>query len=287
MKSDPNHAFVVERCSHQTLLDHVTAIHQGQPERFTLPCGFRAEGGQKSHALLLRNGETVAVGSAAQNGTGARLITSRLDRIKPDSTELAALIEALGGAGELVIEQALEQAAHEATALLSELSLHTKFQLTLYRFDVDSDSIPGSHKSIRSATDSDIPLLAEWLCAFGTETGYQHPKNDVNFEAIAQGNINTCAVRLLEINGAPVALGQRARSSTVGQNRIGLIFVPEEHRGHGHAKQLVRALVGEVLSEGAIPCLFSDRKNPISNRLYSGLSFIESDSLVHLAPEQS
>ena len=183
MRSDPNHAFMVERCTHQSLLDHVMAIHQGHPERFTLPCCFRAEGDKKIHALLLRNGETVAVGSAAMNGTGARLITTRHDRTKPDSRELAALIDALGGPGELVIEQILEQTAHDATSILAGLELRTKFELTLFRFDGDAGTSSRPDKEVRIATESDIPLIAEWLLAFGVETGYQNPRNDLDFQS--------------------------------------------------------------------------------------------------------
>ena len=79
-------------------------------------------------------------------------------------------------------------------------------------------------------------------------------------------------------------LGQRARNSWCGQNRIGFIFVPPEHRGLGHARRIVRALIASILEEDAIPCLFTERGNPVSNRLYTGLSFVRSEYLVHLTP---
>ena len=287
MNADGIPEFKVEQCSHEVLLTHAAAIHQGRPERFTLPCCFRAEGDEKTHALLIRDDETIAVGSSARNGSGARLITSRLDRPKPDCTELAALIDLLGGPGELVLEQALEHTAHQVTSALSGIRLQTRFQLTLYRFDGPPGTRPHSDESVRTATESDIPLLADWLHAFGAETGYRHPGSDPDFRLIAQRNINSCAVSLLEIDGIPVALGQRARQSTIGQNRIGLVFVPRKHRGQGHARRLVRSLVESVLAEGAVPCLFADRKNMITNRLYESLSFVESDSLVHLEPTHS
>ena len=260
------------------------SIHGGHPERFTLPCNFQSGADGKRHALLVRAGETIAVGSASEDGSGARLITSRLDRPKPSVDEFRALVQVLGGPGELVIEESLVQTASDACMGIDGTLLHSHFELALYRYEGPSPSCAFPDPDVRVATEDDLSLISSWTKAFDEETGYCRPQSPPDFDSIARHNIRACQVQILESEGVPVALGQRARNSTVGQNRIGLIYVPPDHRSRGHAHRIVNSLVGSVLTEDAIPCLFTDRSNPISNRLYADLSFVRTEFLVHLHP---
>ena len=266
------------------LHEQVLLIHGGHPERFTLPCNFQVGADGKIHALLIRGGETIAVGSASEDGSGARLITSRLDRPQPDVDEFSSLVRELGGPGELVIEESLAQTARDACKAIDGTVLHSHFELALYRFEGDPPSDAYPDPAVREATEDDVSLIAGWTRAFDEETGYCRPQSPPDFDAIARSNIRLCRVQVLEADGVPVALGQRARNSKVGQNRIGLIFVPPEHRSRGYAHRIVNSLVSSVLAEDAVPCLFTDRSDPISNRLYAHLSFVRTEFLVHLQP---
>ena len=55
--------------------------------------------------------------------------------------------------------------------------------------------------------------------------------------------------------------------------RIGYVYTPNAYRGRGYARKVVNSLKNEILASGKIATLNVDRKNPISNHLYSSLGF--------------
>ena len=281
MPAQPAGESRVETCAVERLREEVIAIHGGRPERFTLPCNFRASG-KGVHSLLVRGAETIAVGSSSSDGSSARLITTRTDRPPPSCHEFRELLMSLGGSGEVVIEESLAPIACDACREIDGTELRPRFELSLYRYEGGTPTCEHPDPAIRAAGESDVPLLAGWARAFDAETGFSRPGCQQDFESIIRGNLSTCHLMMLELDGTPVAMGQRARTSWCGQNRIGLIFVPPEHRSHGHARRMVRSLIASILDDEAVPCLFTDRSNPISNRLYTGLSFVRSEYLVHL-----
>ncbi|MEE2680786.1 MAG: GNAT family N-acetyltransferase [Planctomycetota bacterium] len=269
-------------CSIDVLREQVVCIHGGHPERFTLPCSFRSSA-NGVHALLRRAGETIAVGSSSSDSSGARLITARTDRPRLTCSEFRDLLSNLGGSGEVVVEESLADTARTACRELDGTELQIRYNLSLYRYAGSPASVDHGDPGIRDATESDVPLIAEWTRAFDSETGYSRSGCKRDFEQIARENISSCRVVILEVEGVPVAMGQRQRVSWSGQNRIGLLFVPPEQRSTGHARRVVRGLVASIQEEGAVPCLFTQRENPISNRLYKGMSFARTEYLVHLA----
>lgn len=59
----------------------------------------------------------------------------------------------------------------------------------------------------------------------------------------------------------------------LGVARIGPVYTPEEHRGHGYASATVAEASRLLQATGARVCLFTDRDNPVSNRIYAALGF--------------
>lgn len=58
-----------------------------------------------------------------------------------------------------------------------------------------------------------------------------------------------------------------------GAARIAPVYTPPEHRGRGYAGNAVAALSQRILDAGAVPCLYTDRANPTSTRLYASLGY--------------
>ncbi|MEQ7847988.1 GNAT family N-acetyltransferase [Nocardioides kribbensis] len=58
-----------------------------------------------------------------------------------------------------------------------------------------------------------------------------------------------------------------------GVLRIGPVYTPAPHRGHGYAAAAVAAVAARALDHGHRPCLFTDRANPVSNHVYTALGF--------------
>jgi predicted GNAT family acetyltransferase len=55
--------------------------------------------------------------------------------------------------------------------------------------------------------------------------------------------------------------------------RIGPVYTPPEHRGHGYASALVGEVAQRALDAGHRVCLYTDRDNPVSNRVYAAIGF--------------
>jgi predicted GNAT family acetyltransferase len=55
--------------------------------------------------------------------------------------------------------------------------------------------------------------------------------------------------------------------------RIGPVFTPRERRGRGYASAAVAQVTRLVLDQGARACLFTDRANPTSNKIYAALGY--------------
>ncbi len=57
--------------------------------------------------------------------------------------------------------------------------------------------------------------------------------------------------------------------------RINSVYTPPELRGNGYASALVAGVSQNVLDDGLTPILFTDISNPISNRVYTNIGYIE------------
>lgn len=55
--------------------------------------------------------------------------------------------------------------------------------------------------------------------------------------------------------------------------RVRMVYTPPEHRRHGYAEALVRALTRQLLSAGMRPMLYADLTNPTSNGIYRRIGY--------------
>ena len=78
--------------------------------------------------------------------------------------------------------------------------------------------------------------------------------------------------RILRQDGRIVSMARCMPHSDAAM-RIGFVYTRPEYRGHGLARQVVNTLKNEILDKGLTPTLNVDKKNPVSNHLYTSLGF--------------
>jgi predicted GNAT family acetyltransferase len=68
---------------------------------------------------------------------------------------------------------------------------------------------------------------------------------------------------------------------TPGGARIGYVFTPRDHRGHGYAAALTAAVSQRILDGGRRFCvLYTDATNPVPNRIYPRVGYRHLTDLV-------
>lgn len=127
----------------------------------------------------------------------------------------------------------------------------------------------------RLATLADLDLVTEWFAVFHQEADAQAGRapeaEPLRIEGawrwIDEGN-----VWLWDVAGEVVQL-TGVRPPSFGVVRIGPVYTPAEHRGHGYARALVAEVAQRVLGAGHRVCLYTDRDNPVSHRVYAAIGF--------------
>jgi predicted GNAT family acetyltransferase len=124
----------------------------------------------------------------------------------------------------------------------------------------------------RMAHAGDVDLIAAWIGAFHDEALPNDPPintRDWALTAIADGD-----VYLWEVDGEPVSLARKSRSTAHGQS-IGPVYTPPAHRGHGYASAVTARLSQLILSSGKrFAMLFTDLSNPTSNSIYQKIGYV-------------
>ena len=131
---------------------------------------------------------------------------------------------------------------------------------------------PGSP---RAATAADRPLLVRWWCDFGVEAlgaleqDEEQNGRNVDHRLTTRGN----GIALWEVDGEPVSVVGYGSPTPTGV-RIGPVYTPPEHRGHGYASALTAHVSAEQLAAGREFCfLYTDLANPTSNKIYVAIGY--------------
>jgi len=143
-----------------------------------------------------------------------------------------------------------------------------------YRLDavIPPTNVAGT---MRWATPDDTFVL-DWTVRFHIDTFGETEPDRVS---IARSNKRFYSegpygLALWEVNGEPVSMAATIGLSPTGM-RIGLVYTPEEHRGHGYASALVAALSQSILDSGLQFCtLNTDLHNPTSNKIYQSIGYV-------------
>jgi FR47-like protein len=201
------------------------------------------------------------------------VLTSGWEDLDPLVSLVAELPALEGVSGPVDLTTAVANALERRTGR----SAHRR-ATRLFRLDaLVEPTVPGA---ARPATASDRALIVDWYVAFGREV---HDEVAVSTDAVDR-DVSTSRVWLwLDLNGAPASLATR-RPPTAGSARIGPVYTPPGARGNGYASGVTAAATREVLQLGAVPVLFTELANPVSNSIYPRLGYRPVDDYlqVHL-----
>lgn len=139
---------------------------------------------------------------------------------------------------------------------------------------------PGAPGSLRLANADDLDLVWDWVVAFVADATPDDapPPREMTEKSIAAGRYFVWTVE-----GVPVSLAGFARSTrTMGA--IAPVYTPPALRGRGYAGSAVAALSQRIFASGrAAVCLYTDMRNPASNRCYAKVGFVPVCELRHYA----
>ena len=145
----------------------------------------------------------------------------------------------------------------------------------------------GVRGSSRRATEADLDLVTAWCQAFMPEADRQagRPPREGEGEHLdrewAADRVGRGLVWLWEVDGEVVHLTGHSAPS-FGVSRIGPVYTPAEHRGHGYAAALVAEVTDRILGAGARACLFTDVDNPVSNGVYARIGYEPQTEMVRM-----
>lgn len=219
-------------------------------------------------ALLLtvaRDGETVG---ALLQERGRPATASALPPALATAAERAvdADLPAVNGP---VAEVEAFAAAHTArTGLRSEVAMRMRlFRLVAL---VPPSAVPGC---ARLAGPGDVGLVTEWQTAFTAEAiSSLDPPADLR-PGVVESMERGAGHVLWEVDGRPVAYAS-ARRPVGPMSRIGPVYTPPEHRGHGYGTAVTAAATAWATGAGAREVvLFTDLANPVSNAIYPRIGF--------------
>jgi predicted GNAT family acetyltransferase len=139
-------------------------------------------------------------------------------------------------------------------------------------FRLDELVLPtGVEGRARLARTADRQLLIEFFRAFSIEANAGRrvpPAAAAADDALAHGR----PWLWCDESGVVVSMAHR-RSGVAGCARVGPVYTPPSERGHGYASAVTAAATSDILADGAIPVLFTDLANPISNAIYPRLGY--------------
>jgi RimJ/RimL family protein N-acetyltransferase len=134
----------------------------------------------------------------------------------------------------------------------------------------DKPIYPGSPGHVRAVTPADASLVADWMLAFIAEAVPQDP---VPARAEREKQAGEGRHMLWMVKDEPVAMAAIARRLR-GTAAISAVYTPLWQRGRGYAGSVTAAVVERIFAEGKTSaCLYTDLRNPASNRCYARIGF--------------
>ena len=134
----------------------------------------------------------------------------------------------------------------------------------------DRPAYPGAPGRARQVLAQDGPLFADWLTAFSREAVPDDPVSPrAEIEKVAGEGRHMFWV----VDEEPVSMAGIVRR-TRNTAAIAAVYTPPALRGRGFAGSVTAAVAERVFAEGkAAACLYTDLRNPASNRCYAKIGF--------------
>jgi predicted GNAT family acetyltransferase len=136
----------------------------------------------------------------------------------------------------------------------------------------------------REAGSADISLILNWIRAFATEAT---PHDPVPTREQIENSITNRKYLLWIIDGQPVSMAAIARR-TRNSAAINAVFTPPSLRGRRYAQSITAAVAERIFAEGKnVACLYTDLRNPYSNRCYTKIGFEPISSSFHFSANRT
>ena len=134
----------------------------------------------------------------------------------------------------------------------------------------DKPKYPGAPGHARLIGPADVEQFADWTIAFLHEAVPHNPipSREHLVQTAAEGQHQFWIV-----DGEPVSMAGIARRTRHAAAIAG-VYTPPGLRGRGYAGSVTAAVVERIFAEGkTAACLYSDLRNPFSNRCYAKIGF--------------
>jgi RimJ/RimL family protein N-acetyltransferase len=134
----------------------------------------------------------------------------------------------------------------------------------------DTPKYPGASGSARPIGPDDAQLFADWMTTFIREATPHDPVPPrEHLTKIAGKGRHLFWI----VGGEPVSMAGIVRR-TRHAAAIAAVYTPPELRGRGYAGSVTAAVVERAFAEGkSMACLYTDLRNPFSNRCYAKIGF--------------
>ena len=129
---------------------------------------------------------------------------------------------------------------------------------------------PGARGHARHVDAADTARFAEWLLAFFAEAVPNEPKppRERIEQAAGEGQYLFWVVDDAPVSMAGIVRRTRRTAAIAG------VYTPPALRGRGYAGSVTAANVERIFAEGRdAACLYTDLRNPMSNRCYQKIGF--------------
>jgi len=230
--------------------------------------------------LVVRDGTAVVGAGMCQPPPGRRMayLLPMPDEAAPLAAEAVHAHEQTSGADPLAGINGALPSVRQFGARWAELTggavgtaMHTRlFELADL---VQPPTVPGE---LRTPDESETALMIDWLEEFHHDAEVQggrrpDPVPRATPEEI-RSRVESQRLWVWAVDGVPVHLTGHNLPS-YGVARVGPVFTPQQHRGHGYAASAVAEVSRRLRADGSRVCLFTDQANPVSNPLYERLGY--------------
>ena len=135
------------------------------------------------------------------------------------------------------------------------------------------NDLPLATGNFEPADIDDLELIANWSIKFERDARTFPIKSREQALAEAERKIRSDSVFKWIRNREVVSIAAIVRR-TRNLGIVGLVYTPDESRGHGYATSCVKKLSEHILQSGFEYCsLFTDKSNPTSNHIYKKIGY--------------
>lgn len=260
----------------------VRAVYERDPVLFTLELTTLRARDWPAERILVSVDDCAALGAGVQSADGVLLVSGMYSDWAPEvvSTLLRDGRRLSGVRGMPLVAAAFAQAWTEVAGIAAT----TAHKEVLYRL-VDMVPPVGVRGDCRPVRESDTELLVDWLDDFFAEALDAPSDRAERRKFVREVDMSDDCIVLWTLgNGEPVSMA-RIHAPSGGVSRIGPVYTPPAHRGHGYAAAATASAADHTRRLGARDVvLFADVENVASSRVYRRIGFRPFSEHVHYAP---